>query len=1260
MAKQVTGRFSRAFAAGFLLLAGTGVVGAEFSAAQLEHFEKRVRPVLIEHCAQCHSRTADKVKAGLVLDYRSDLLTGGDSGPVIVPGKPEESLLVEAIGYENVDLQMPPKTRLSPAQLEDISQWIAEGAAWPKEDAPTEKAGAKGGFDLAGRRESHWAWSPIRHPQPPVVEGSDWAQSPIDSFVLARQAEHGLKPASPADKRTLIRRASYDLIGLPPTQAEVEAFLADDSPRAFAKVVDRLLASKHFGERWGRHWMDLVRYSETLGHEFDYPIHNAWRYRDYIIRALNDDVPYHQLVKEHIAGDQLAKPRRDEEGLNQSVVATSFYWLAQQKHSPVDVKQEQVDLIDNQIDVISKTFLGLTVACARCHDHKFDAITTEDFYSLYGVLQSSRYSHTPIDDPAIYQEIKDQLAATRQQVLAAMGEQLKATAAEMPGYLLAAREVLTTKAEPGADPDYVVFEDFEDDLQGWQAEGEAFTLKPQTQETIGEYQGNVGAEGKGFINSHNTYREGKPVRSDKFTGSLTSPEFTLEQPYVHFLVGGGSHQGKTCVNLIVEGKVVRSATGKSNNRMEPARWDVREFAGKVAKIQVVDQVTGGWGNIGLDHIVFSSLPAHGFGGATVDTSLAQVARIATERGLDAELLQRWVAALQEPGAKHAAMWAWARVAGQEKPKLNATLTALKDRGAPEALREGDVTFVDFRKDSLAGWFRQGHAFPDRPTHDGELLIHEGKAQLVEGGWMRSDLLSRRLEGQLHSPTFTIEKPFLLMRVAGDKSRINIVVDNFTLIRNPIYGALKQNINQAEPHWVVVDVSMWQGHRCYLEFADNSARDPAGADFPAGGFIAVQRVLFSDHSSPPTQADWEPYPLAVDDVDSLESLAAAYAADADKALQQWQSGQSVDASLLTWLLERDLVGGKGELGQALAAHEAIRVPAPTLVAGITDGTPQDEYIFIRGSHKNLGQPADRDFLAALNDLHPEGFLRGSGRLELAECIVHPDNPLTTRVIANRIWHHLFGVGIVPSVDDFGVLGQRPSHPELLDWLATSFSRNGWSIKQLIREIMLSKTYQMSSRPSDEATELADPTNTWLHRARVRRLEGEVLRDAILATSGTLDTRMYGPSVDIHLTAFMEGRGRPGKSGPLDGDGRRSIYVEVRRNFLSPMMLAFDTPLPATTIGRRAVSNVPAQALILMNDPFVVQEARRWAERLVAREQSAEARVREIYQTALGRPPEAGELADAVAYVASRQGDAPVDVWADLCHVMFNVKEFFFIN
>ena len=374
---------------------------ASASADDLEFFEKRVRPLLIARCHECHA--ADKQKGNLRLDSRAGALAGGDTGPAIVPGKPDESLLVDAIRYGQT-YQMPPKGRLPEEDVAVLVEWVRRGAPWPTEAVAAvtdNKAAPATSADFAARAQ-HWCFQPLSTAPPPTAVNTAWPRGPIDHFILAGLEARGLAPAPAVDKRTWLRRVTYDLIGLPPAPAEIAEFLADESSQAYEKVVDRLLASPHYGERQARHWLDLARFAETYGHEHDYEIPNAYPYRDYLIRAFNADLPYDRLLVEQVAGDLLDPPRRHPtEHLNESIIGTAFWFLGESTHSPVDVREDEAKRIDNQIDVFSKTFLALTVGCARCHDHKFDCITQRDYYALAGYLQSSRCQQAFLDDPTV-------------------------------------------------------------------------------------------------------------------------------------------------------------------------------------------------------------------------------------------------------------------------------------------------------------------------------------------------------------------------------------------------------------------------------------------------------------------------------------------------------------------------------------------------------------------------------------------------------------------------------------------------------------------------------------------------------------------------------------------------------------------------------------------------------------------------------------------------------------------------------------------
>jgi hypothetical protein len=457
----------------------------------------------------------------------------------------------------------------------------------------------------------------------------------------------------------------------------------------------------------------------------------------------------------------------------------------------------------------------------------------------------------------------------------------------------------------------------------------------------------------------------------------------------------------------------------------------------------------------------------------------------------------------------------------------------------------------------------------------------------------------------------------------------------------------------------MNVSMWVGQRAYIEIIDDG-----------DGFAAVDRVLFSDDGAPTPTAGWLASLLDDDALDTPEALARKFQDTALKIARQWQDGSLAGTAdvgdridLLNWLLRTAAPKPTSELtalGDKLRQAEA-RLPEPRRALAMLDGTPWTPHVYIRGNPKSLGSEVPRRFLEAIvGDKAP-----ATGRLELARRLVDPANPLVARVMVNRLWQHHFGEGLVRSVDNFGVLGERPTHPELLDWLATEFVRQGWSIKKMHRLMLLSHTYQMASRSDDAKAAERDPQNKLLHRMPIRRLEAECIRDAILAVSGRLDRTQFGPGVMPHLTPFMAGRGRPGQSGPLDGAGRRSIYINVRRNFLTPFFMAFDYPTPFTTIGRRSVSNVPAQALALMNNPFVVEQAGRWAQRVLAvPDRTAAQRVADMYVTAFGRPPTEEELKESLEFVTEqgRQHGAgnEAKAWADLGHVLLNVKEFIFIN
>jgi hypothetical protein len=1110
-----------------LLVCATQDAAGGTDEAGVEFFESRVRPLLAEHCYGCHSAKAKKVKAGLLVDSREGLLKGGESGPAVVAGRPEQSRLIEAVRYSSPELQMPPRGRLSDEQVTTLVRWVELGVPWSGDSV--HAAVPAGRSDMKQRRATHWAWQPVRASAPPAVADEGWVRNRVDRFILARLEAAGLRPAPPAERRSLLRRIHFALLGLPPTPEEVEDFVEDQTPSALERVVDRLLASPRFGERWARHWMDLVRYSDTLGNEADMPIPNAWRYRDYLVRAFNADLPYDRLILEHLGGDLLDEPRRLRDGNdNESVLGTAFFWMSEGKRSPVDLRQAQAESFDNRLDVIGKTFLGLTVACARCHDHKFDPITQEDYYGLYGYLKSSRYTQTLLNRSELG-DAAARMAALRVEIGRAAGAAWATRAAKIPRYLMA-------------------------------------TLR---------------------------------VRSDE------------------------------------------------------------------------------------------DLP-----------------RVSRGEGLRPDWLRLWAKAAKEsaedPGHP---MFAWRRIADLGSEPTAKAVEArwreiqAKTRAARHVAtrRQKDIVLADFGRSGFRGWFVEDQAFGPAPLRPGEVLLGVEAARPVAtiargGAWAHSGHLSRRLQGTLRSPSFSIDRRFLHVLAAGKASRVNVVIEHFVMIQDPLYGRLRLILNDDSPRWHTFDLGMWRGRRAYVEFADTTTQDLHDMGPPAGcgpdGYVAVGGVRLSDQGPPALPTTGATIGLLGDaPVDSPRALAERYGRAVSESLAALADGSFPDRSdaearsaLLAWLLEHGLLEldetAIRRLGTLLGSFREIeaRLPEPRRAPAMTEGTPEDEHVFLRGNPKTVGPVVPRRMLSALaSDRGSIASAVCSGRLDLARRIADPANPLTARVAVNRIWHHIFVRGLVPSVDNFGALGDRPSHPELLDDVADRFVRDGWSIKRAVRELVLSSTFRLASTASPEA-EAGDPDNRLLHRMRVRRLEAEAIRDAILSVSGRLDGRMGGPGVEVHLTSFMDNYadsyGRPKASGPLDGDGRRSLYLKVRRNFLTPILTAFDLPPPLVTAGRRDVSNVPAQALILMNDPFVAQQARRWAVRvLTIGGLDASGRVRRMYREAYARPPSVAELKAALRFLEGHAGELGLpserrrddeQLWADFAHVLINVKEFIFLN
>ncbi len=780
-------------------------------------FEKKIRPVLVDKCYSCHSAKAEKLRGELRLDTRAGTRKGGTRGPAVVPGDPKESYLLLAISHKDEVLKMP-KVKLADDVIADFETWIKMGAPDPRDDAATI---VKSAIDIEKGRQ-FWAFQPPKKAAPPKVKDTKWAHSDVDRFLLAGLEAKNLKPVGDADKRTLLRRVYYDLIGLPPSPEEIEAFVNDQSPQAFEKVVDKLLASPQFGERWGRHWLDIARFGESSGKNVNFAYPHAWRYRDYVIAAFNSDKPYDQFVKEQLAGDLL--PAANEKEKAEHEIATGFLAIGPKDHNERSALQFQMDVADEQIDVMSQAFLGITIGCARCHDHKFDPIPQKDYYALAGIFRST------------------------------------------------------------------------DTMYG-------------------------------------TFR----ILQNNHPSSLIRLTPEMEQTKV------GTH------------------------------------------------------------------------------------------------------------------------------------------------------LSDTRKESL-------------------------KKQLDDLKKERDDLIKKR-----------------------DTTGVN---------QNQF---IRLNIQMA----------------------------------------TVQDQL-------------------------------------------------------------DAYDAEGEPKQ--------------LAMGVRDrfGRGTDSRIYTRGEIDKPGDVAPRGYVQVLSKT-PVKIRSGSGRLEIADAIASKDNPLTARVMANRVWLHLFGRGLVTSADNFGAAGQKPSHPELLDYLAVTFMDDGWSVKKLVRRLVLSRAYQMDSR-YDAKNHEVDPDNVYVWRMAKKRQDAESLRDGMLAVSGQLDlTPPKGSPVYRGGGESFIGQGGFGRGGfgPQQQPVTRSVYLPAIRNQTPEALALFDFPETSMVMSERPTTTIPAQGLYLLNNPWVIRQSEAAAGKLLAKEGSDAERIKEGYLRFFGRPPSDKESKAALTFLERYEKSATGAAkrraaWSALCQAWFASAEFLYVN
>lgn len=1066
---------------------------------KLVYFESKVRPLLLAQCIECHG---DKMqKGGLRLDSRAAWLKGGDLGPAIVPGKPEESMLIKAVRYQDKDLKMPPKKALQSKDVEILVEWIRQGAIDPRKDAGAAITTPKNAdWEIVYQKRLDW-WSlkPLRPVGPPKGFAGPWGHEAIDRFILAGLDAAKLKPASHAEPEVLLRRLSFVLTGLPPTPALRNRFLNDvqkDEKKAYENLADELLASPHFGERFARHWMDVIRYTDTYGYEWDNPAKGSHEYRDYLIRAFNGDLPYDQFVREQLAGDLLHKPRINSElGINESLIGPMFYHMGEHRHgSSLAFNGIHQDMVNNKIEAFSRAFLATTVACSRCHDHKLEAVSQRDYYALGAVFITPRWTSRVVDAPG-----KNDVAILQLQMLRA---KLRSGIADI--WLQAAEK-----------------------LDAWPASSWQKFLPP-----------------------------------------------------------------------------------------------------KDAKAPAIEEI----------HYPLARLMSPKKDIATAWNTLA------TE---------------------------W-RTTRAERQKHNQAFTVL----------------ADFAKPTMpAGWIAEGDGIQFGYVEDGVPLIAlEGDsvfARLLPRGY-HTHALSSKLPGAVRMPPdHTVPGQRVSLKLAGGQFG-----GYLEMHENAFQGEEVAFLTNVQPQWrTFADKGRSNGvTRITYDFATSSLnpnfppRTGLAAGLPNNDFgfdkrswISITGVVSHDGGATP-----------LDTLDAFETLYEGAAPKTVEDVQQrvlgwfslavlrWyeQKSRPGDQQLLDWLLTNKLLSNtaapESGLAKLLAEYRRVEqgIAFPRTVNSMDEReTAKAAYTLnVRGNVDAVGETVQPDFLRMFSDRNEVAKSSGSGRLELATSLVQADHPLTARVYVNRVWQWLMGTGLVATPDDLGRLGERPTHPELLDYLAGEFVREGWSTKKLIRHLLMTQTFQQSGVVSDDGR-TRDPANRFRHHYPTRRLEAEAIRDSMLAVSGRLDSQLYGRP--IFPPRVAEDPSKRLFAGPLDGNGRRSIYLQMSIMEPPKFLVGFNLPDLRLPTGRRDETNVPAQALILLNDPFVKEMARQWGQHLVKSPHATPGeRVRAMFVAAFAREPSDAEskrwTAAARDFASTGHADLMKDetAWTQFGHAFFNAKEFLY--
>lgn len=1062
-------------------------------------FVRDIRPILQNHCYACHA--AAKQKSNLRLDIKSEAFKGGDNhGPSLLPNNSADSPLLQLVTSSEPDEQMPPEgARLSAAEVALLRQWIDEGAHWPD------------GVDLAKLedRRDHWSFKPLQNPPIPELQDSAWPRSDLDRFILSRLRQSELQPAPEATRAAWLRRVSFDLIGLPPTPEQVDNFINDQRHDAYERVVDELLKSQRYGERWAQHWLDVVRYADTHGFEVNTERPNAWPYRDYVIEAFNRDTPYNDFIRQQIAGDTLG-----HDAATGFLITASVLLPGQIGQDEPSKRLARQDSLDEIVVNIGQTFLGLSIGCARCHDHKFDPISAREYYSMQAFVAGVEYEERELRTPE--------------------AERKRAEAESLKTHLTDVEQALA-RFEPIAQPKSAKPTDRAGESTTTDAKLNELRFSPLLAKfvrfTIHD------------ANLHPTLGLIEPCidEFEIFSDEATSRNVALASAGTHVTASGSQTSDLHRLEHINDGQYGNSRSWMSN--AAGRGWVLFELAEPTS----------------LNKVSWSR-----------DREGKFTDRLPTAYTLEAgpSLDQMQTLATVQPSRPAVNSRSNSdRFAPAKTKRLKFTVNATNT--IEPCIDELEIFNTSSLNVALATLGTRVKSSGDNVAPGRHELKHIHDGQYGNSrSWMSSEMGKGWVE-------FEFTEAQTIDRVVWGRDREGKFNDRLAT-------DYRIEIADSNDQWQLV--------------ADSSDRYPFGENTQRKSGASVSLAG-----------------LAADEAQQVRALLA------DKKQLEDQIAEASNAQMAF----------------------AGKFRKPDSIHLLNRGDPEQPRDEVTPAVPNvLGE-------LVLNNHIPES----ERRIALANWLTHPANPLTARVMVNRIWQGHFGCGLVETASDFGRTGTLPSHPELLDWLATEFMRSGWSIKQLHRTIVLSSTYRQSSQPNPIAA-ATDVDCRLLWRFPPRRLEAETIRDSMLAVSGRLNLSMFGRGFDL-----FDKRGGLSGFEPVESfkpEGlRRMIYAHKVRREREAIFGAFDCPDAGQSTARRRESTTPIQALNLFNSRFTLEEANAFAARVSSEVGTDVAsQVRRVFALALNRQPDSAELADCLS-VVQQAG------LSTLCRVVFNSNEFLFV-